>query len=71
VFGQDYVNQVRATGALAHDSAKSATVSYTAHVIRGVTVGLGVGYTDHPTPILYTPETGHAVTLISNLVFNY
>jgi porin len=71
VFGHDYVDQTRLTGNLAHGSAKSATVSYTANVIRGVTVGLGAGYTDHPTPIIYTPETGHAVTLISNLVINY
>ena len=71
VFGKDYVDAVRQTGGLAHDDAKSATVSYSAHVIRGVTVGLGLGYTNHPTPIAYTTETGHALTAISNIVINY
>ena len=71
VFGSDYVEQTRRTGSLAHGDAKSATASYTAHVIRGLTLGFGMGYTNHPTPIAYTPETGHALTLISNIVINY
>ena len=71
VFGKDYVDAVRQTGGLAHDDAKSATVSYTARIIRGVTMGLGLGYTNHPTPIAYTDETGHALTAISNIVISY
>ncbi len=71
VFSGDYVDNVRSSGGLAHGDAQSATVSYTAHVIRGITLGFGLGYTDHPTPINYTSETGHALTVISNVVFNY
>lgn len=71
VFSGDYVNNERALDQLAHSDAKSATVSYTAHIRQGVTFGVGVGYTDHPTPITYTPETGHALSLISTIVLNY
>lgn len=57
VFGKDYVDVVRQTGGLAHDDAKSATVSYTAHVIRGVTVGLGYTTTRPRSPTRRRPAT--------------
>ncbi len=71
IFSPDYVENVLKLGGLAHSESRSATVSYTLHAARGLTFGFGIGYTDHPTPINYTPQTGHAVTLISNMVFNY
>jgi porin len=34
----------------------------------GVRVGIGLGYTDHPTPVIYTPQTGSALNLLANVV---
>jgi porin len=71
VFSGDYVTQARNAGEMAHNSAQTASVSYTAHVDRGVSLGFGVSYTNHPTPITFGPETGSALNLISTLVVDY
>ena len=34
----------------------------------GIRAGIGLGYTDNPTPVVYTPQTGSALNLIANVV---
>jgi porin len=29
-------------------------------------VGIGLGYTNNPTPVVYTPQTGSALNVLAN-----
>jgi porin len=33
-----------------------------------IRAGIGLGYTNNPTPVIYTPRTGSALHLLANLV---
>jgi porin len=52
--------------ALAHHAANSVTVSYLAHLMPGIYLGLGAGYTDNPS-IEYFKGQGHSLNFISSL----
>jgi porin len=44
------------------------TAAYTAPVAPGIRAGIGLGYTDHPSPVIYTPETGRALNILANVI---
>ena len=45
----------------------SITGAYNAAIAPGVRAGIGLGYTDHPTPVIYTPQTGSALNFLANV----
>ncbi len=59
----------RAAGSLTHSSSTTFTLAYKAKVYRGVYAGVGVRYTNNPTPITYAPDTGSALVVTANLTF--
>ena len=67
VFSEDAVRVLRSIGLLAHDDATTFTAAYSAHVLPGTNVNVGLSYVDHPTPITYNRTTGNALNLITNL----
>jgi len=44
------------------------TAAYNASIAPGIRVGIGLGYTNNPTPVVYTPQTGSALNVLANLV---
>jgi porin len=68
VFSHYVVDAALRNGQLAHAGNLSITAAYYAPVAPGVRVGIGLGYTDHPTPAIYTPQTGSALNLLANVV---
>ena len=67
VFSSQVVNEVRRFGGLAHDNANTYTAAYNISVVPGVSLNLGVSYTDNPSPIAYNENTGSALNFLSNL----
>ena len=67
VFSEDAVRVVRSFGVLAHDNANTFTAAYSAHVLPGTNLNVGVSYVDNPTPITYNRTTGSALNVITNL----
>jgi porin len=67
VFSHYLVDAALQQGQLAHDGSLSITAAYTAPVAPGIRVGIGLGYTDHPTPVAYTPQTGSALNVLANV----
>jgi porin len=68
VFSNYAVDAVLRSGQLAHTGNFSVTAAYYAAIAPGIRVGIGVGYTDHPTPVVYTPQTGSALNVLANVV---
>ena len=67
IFSQILVRDARNFGGLAHNNANTYTASYNIHVLHGVSLDLGVSYTDNPTPINYTTSSGSSFSFLSNL----
>ena len=68
VFSHYLVDAALQQGQLAHDGSLSITAAYTAPIAPGIRVGIGLGYTDHPTPVVYTPQTGSALNILANVI---
>jgi porin len=68
VFSHYLVDAALQQGQLAHDGSLSITAGYTATIAPGIRVGIGLGYTDHPTPVVYTPQTGSALNILANVI---
>jgi porin len=68
VFSNYVVDAALQSGQLAHTGNFSVTAAYYASIAPGIRAGIGLGYTDHPTPVIYTPRTGSALNLLANLV---
>lgn len=68
VFSEDGVRLARSLKTLAHDNANSITGSYGFRAIPGVSLNIGLQYTDHPTVITYTRSTGSALNILLNTV---
>ena len=68
VFSNYAVDAALQRGQLAHTGNYSITVAYIASIAPGVRAGIGLGYTDHPTPVIYTPQTGSDLNLLANVV---
>jgi porin len=67
VFSQYLVDAALRSGQLAHTGNYSITAAYTASLAPGIRMGIGVGYTNNPTPVIYTPQTGSDLTLLANV----
>jgi porin len=67
IFSRYLVDTTLQKGKLAHDGSLSITAAYTAAIAPGIRVGIGLGYTDHPTPVVYTPQTGSALNILANV----
>jgi porin len=68
VFSHYLVDAALHGGQLAHTGNFSITAAYYAHIAPGIRAGIGLGYTDHPTPVVYTSQTGSALNLLANVV---
>jgi porin len=68
VFSEYLVDAALQQGLLAHDGSLSITAAYTAPIAPGVRFGIGLGYTNHPTPVIYTPQTGSALNILANVI---
>ena len=68
VFSQYLVHTALQSGQLAHTGNFSITAGYNASIAPGIRVGIGLGYTNNPTPVIYTPQTGSDLNLLANLV---
>jgi porin len=66
-FSNDLVDAVLRQGHLAHADSSSITAAYMAMVAPGIRAGVGLGYTDNPTPVIYTPQTGSALNILANV----
>ena len=64
VFSHYLVDAALQRGQLAHDGSLSITAAYTARLRLGFGLASGFGYTDHPTPVVYTPQTGSALNIL-------
>jgi len=67
VFSHFLVDAAVQRGQLAHTGNFSVTAAYYAPIAPGIRVGIGLGYTDHPTPVIYTPQTGSALNVLANV----
>ena len=67
VFSHYLVDAALRSGQLAHTGNLSITAAYYAPVAPGIRVGIGLGYTNNPTPVIYTPQTGSALNLLANV----
>jgi porin len=66
LFSDYLVQSALHDGRLAHGSNFSITAAYAAPIAPGLRVGIGLGYTNHPTPVIYTPQSGSALNLLAN-----
>ena len=70
VFSGYAVHLVRSFFQRAHDASDTFTIAYSAHVLPGTNLNLGVAYTDNPTPIVYdntASNTGSGLNVLANL----
>lgn len=67
VFSSSLYQQAITARQLAHRDSLALTASYGLHVSPGAYLNLGLTYTDHPTSITYTPQTGSALNALVNL----
>jgi porin len=68
VFSRYLVDAALQQGQLAHAGSLSITAAYTAAIAPGIGFGIGLGYTDHPTPVVYTPQTGSDLNILANVI---
>ena len=66
VFSGTLYSQALAAGQPAHRASLTLTASYGLHLVDGIYLNLGLAYTDHPTSITYTPQTGSALNALVN-----
>jgi len=70
VFSHYLVETAKQAGQLTNSESRAITVSYSAVVIPGASLNVALGYTDNPTGVTYTPETGRALNLtIGTVIF--
>jgi porin len=68
VFSHYVVDATLQSGQLAHTGNFSITAAYNASIAPGIRAGIGLGYTNNPTPVIYTPQTGSDLNLLANVV---
>lgn len=68
VFSHYLVDTALRQNQLAYSNSSSITVAYTAKIVPGIQLGIGLGYTDHPTPVVYTPRTGSDLNILANII---
>jgi porin len=67
VFSHYLVDAALQQGQLAHSDSLSITAAYTASLAPGIQGGIGLGYTNHPTSVTYTPQTGSALNILASI----
>lgn len=67
VFSRFLVETALRRGQLAHTGNYSITAAYNASVAPGIRAGIGLGYTNNPAPVVYTPRTGSALNVLANV----
>jgi porin len=67
VFSNYLVDAALGQGQPAHVDSTSITAAYIATLAPGIRAGIGLGYTEHPTPVIYTPTTGSALNILANV----
>jgi porin len=67
VVSRNVFSRCLVDAALAHSDNFSVTAAYYASIAPGIRVGIGLGYTNNPTPVIYTPQTGSALNLLANV----
>lgn len=67
VWGSDVIQYYASKGSLVHRDSKAITLSYSARVTRGVYAGIGLGFVNHPTSIVYYANTGSALNALANV----
>ena len=68
VFSHYLVDAALQQGQLAHSGSLSITAAYSGPIAPGIRAGIGLGYTDHPSPVIYTPQTGSALNILANVI---
>ena len=68
VFSHYLVDDALQSGQLAHAGSLSITAAYSGPIAPGIRAGIGLGYTDHPSPVIYTPQTGSALNILVNVI---
>ena len=68
VFSNYVVDATLQSGQLAHTGNFSITAAYNASIAPGIRAGIGLGYTNNPTPVIYTPQTGSDLNFLANVV---
>ena len=68
VFSHYLVDAALQRGQLADSESLSITAAYSGPIAPGIRAGIGLGYTDHPSPVIYTPQTGSALNLLANVI---
>ena len=68
VFSNYLVDAALQKGQLAHADSLSITAAYIAMLAPGIRAGIGLGYTNHPTPVIYTSMTGSALNILANVI---
>ncbi len=67
VFSGQAIDQLKSFRQRTHNNANTITGSYGFHVTHGVDLSLGLSYTDNPSPLVYTSNTGSALNFLANL----
>lgn len=67
VFSKYLIDAARESGEMAHRDSNAITLSYNAHLAKGIYGGIGVSYVNHPTSVTYLATTGHALNILANL----
>jgi porin len=68
IFSHYLVDAALRQGQLAHSDSLSITASYSGPIAPGIRAGIGLGYTDHPSPVVYTARTGSALNFLANVI---
>jgi porin len=68
VFSDDLVDAASQRGQLTDSESLSITAAYSGPIAPGIRAGIGLGYTDHPSPVIHTPQTGSALNILANMI---
>ena len=68
VFSNFVIDAALQSGQLAYTGNFSITAALYAAIAPGIRVGMGVGYTNNPTPVIFTPQTGSNLNLLANVI---
>ncbi len=67
IFSKNAITLAQSFGLMTHAAADTFTAAYSAHVLPGTNINIGLGYTDNPSPIVYNTHTGSALNVLTNL----
>jgi porin len=68
VFSHYLVDAALQSGQLADSESLSITAAYSGPIAPGIRAGIGLGYTNNPSPVIHTPQTGSALNILANVI---